>query len=745
MNADSLNPAGADPGSAAVALLGDWLVELDDWWCPQGWFGSGYNHWGIQTSLKYAGAAAVVAQRHPDPQRRAFARERALATYRQSFATHVSGSQRCADGSQWGHTWISALALERTLHGVAALQDPCDDRDREALRRVLASEADWLSTDYHRGPERGVQAALWGKSGKNDPESNLWNGALLWRAVTLLADDPGVDAARLERWRERALEFLANGVSIAADAADTATFDGRRLADLHRGPNFFDSYSLDHHGYLNLGYMAICTSQAALLHFDQQAAGLPVPELLGLHQDRLWERIRDCITPDGRLVRIGGDSRVRYAYCQEFVPHSAMYAAAVLGDTAALSLARGHLDLVQQERDWTLGRGETGFYGARLARLRKSSPYYYLRLETDRANALSFVAVHADRLDWNATPPATPVAKAPVWSDDQHGFAMVRGERRLASYCWQAFTTTQGLCVPVNQGDLAEYHLNLTPQLDIEGQVRDFLFPHAKGTPPRTVLDRWIGTFDGGFATVGTVSEGTELAIAEGWRGGPAATSTIAFVALPDDATVLGVHRVDTADTWIGVREASGVNLQIPNDVANNGVRRLRTAATDEVVNGPSAEPRHAGLGSWAVIDEVLGVASLNGRDLHLHSEPGVGGGPFDSLGTETIRQDGLTERHYVAPGTTVVDSAFLVRVGTGDDLSDFGDQVASVEHGENSGPVRTWRIGRWFVAVNLGTDPGVVELPGPGTDLVSGSQTSEVIVPGCRATVVELATAPVA
>lgn len=732
------------PHQTAVRLLGDWLVELDQWWNPAGWFGAGYNHWGMQTSLKYAGAAAVVAARHPDAERRSFALARSEAAFRHAFAAHVSGTGRCADGAQWGHTWISALALERAIHGWALVRDSLPDSDRAAFDRVLASEADWLSTEYHRGSEPGVQAALWGRSGKNDPESNLWNGALLWRATTLLDDAAEVTAARRDRWRERSLEFLANGVSVAADAAVTDKLDGRPLSQRHRGPNFFDSYSLDHHGYLNLGYMVVCTSQAALLHFDHQAAGLPVPELLPLHQAELWDRIRSCVTPDGRLVRIGGDSRVRYTYCQEFLPHSAMYAATALDDPAALEFVHAHLALVQQERDWTAERGEAGFYGARLAALRAASPYYYVRLETDRANALGFIATYGPTLDWELPAPRptatspSPQRSHPVWSDDVHGFAMVRGERRLASYCWQAFTTTQGLCVPVAHGDMAEYHLNLTPHLDIEGQAQGYFYQASNGTPPREVIRRWIGTFDGGFATVGEVAEGTRLAIAEGWTGGPAATSTIAFVALPDDATVLGVHRVVTSDWWVGVRDAFGLNLQVPNDVANGGTRTLRTDHGERALPGPAEQPGTEQLGRWAVFDEVLAVASLDAQDLFLRRDPTVGGGPHHSLGVETVAHPGLTNRHYQPPGTVVVDSAFLVRVGDGDELADFDRQLDEATTVIRTDELRAWRIGRWFVVINLGASETAVAVPGGGTDLTTGDHVDTITVRGGQAVVVD-------
>ena len=107
--------------------------------------------------------------------------ERAMAALRFSLASHVSGDFQCTDGTRWGHTWISALGIERMMHGVYHLMPYMTGEDKAALRRVLTSEAHWLAHDHERGSLRRVHAGLWAADGKNVPESNLWNGAILWR------------------------------------------------------------------------------------------------------------------------------------------------------------------------------------------------------------------------------------------------------------------------------------------------------------------------------------------------------------------------------------------------------------------------------------------------------------------------------------------------------------------------------------------------------------------------------------
>src|SRR5690606_30295744 len=140
------------------------------------------------------------------------------------------------------------------------------DADRAALRRVLTSEADWLCHHHRKGKHEGVFGDPWNHTGKNVPESNIWDGCLLWRTAARYPDHPDADA-----WREQAHRFLINGVSVPADADDTRLVAGRPVRDRHAGANFFPHFALDHHGYLNVGYMAICHSNAAMLHFDLKA------------------------------------------------------------------------------------------------------------------------------------------------------------------------------------------------------------------------------------------------------------------------------------------------------------------------------------------------------------------------------------------------------------------------------------------------------------------------------------------
>ncbi len=62
----------------------------------------------------------------------------------------------------------------------------------------------------------------------------------------------------------------------------------------------------------------ICLSNIAMLHFTYKKAGLKPPDFIYRHIEKLWRLVKSCTFPDGRLCRIGGDTRIRYCYCQDY-------------------------------------------------------------------------------------------------------------------------------------------------------------------------------------------------------------------------------------------------------------------------------------------------------------------------------------------------------------------------------------------------------------------------------------------
>lgn len=690
-----------DTVQRCVKMLGRWAQAAERYWTDMpdgmGVYGTGYDWWGVQTVQKHVAAMAVLGAATGDQR----ATRRALAGLRFNLATHVSGEGevKCSDGSRWGHTWISPLGIERMMFGVQALGPHLTDEDRAALRRVLASEADWQMNQHRRGQFTGVHADRWNHSGRNNPESNLWCGALLWRTAMMYPDE-----GRAPAWRDAAERFLFNSVSVEADAGHP----------LYVGANFFPSFAMDHHGYLNVGYMVICTSNAALLHFDLKALQLPRPEHLDHHHADLWQVIRLMTFDDGRLARIGGDSRLRYTYCQEYLLPSLLYAADQLGDADALTMVGRQLDLIETE---IAHAGDGTFYGKRLAELAEASPYYYTRLESDRACAVASVIAYAPLLSAPTpdTRAPTPVA---LWHEPEHGAVVHRSATRFASFAWRGHGYAQGLCLPPGRSDLAEWSHNLAGVVRFMGQPETFT---GGQTPHRRLLRHHTTTFEGGFITVGSLMEGVKLSVPEGLTISDMATHDLCFAALPDGHTVVGLQRCVVNDKRAYPMLVQGMRLNVPNDLYNGFSRRVATAGGVLQWTSPAERSEAAALRSaWACVDDVMGVVGLYGADtLTVDRSVSRRGGHIRSLYVDELCLGYAAGARAAEPGAVLLDVGWRVMAGVDAATTEAlvgGDEV--VERGRDDASVRTVIVvgcdgRRYRVTADFDACRGEVELLG--------------------------------
>lgn len=622
-----------------------------------GCYGTGYNSWGVQTNQKFISAMAVLAAYGKELSDPGIdlnqVRQQALAALRFALQSHQSGSGYCTDGTRWGHTWISAIGIERMLHGIHLLKPWFTSEDNDGLRAMLTSEADWLTDHYNRNGHEGVVAGQWHISRKNAPESNLWNGGLLYRTANLYPDHP-----RAQAWTERGHEFLLNGVSVPADAQDERIFAGKPLREWHRGANFFPHYALDHHGYLNVGYMATCTSHAAILHFDLRQSNLPACESVHLHQADLWRVIQAMIFDDGRLARIGGDTRQRYTYCQDYLLPSLFYAHDYLHDPQALQLAEKFFKTIDAETKYN---GDGSFYGKRLAVLREQSPYYHSRLESDRACVLGMVIVYGNLLK---DPQVKPVESNPkpmtvAWSEHEHGAVLHRSGTRLASFSWRAHGVSQGLCLPPWDGHLAEWENSLTGRIDFVHH------PHSErpgARASRKLIEHHITEFPGGFITSGAVMEGVNLQLSEGWTGSDSAVHQQVFAALPDDHTVVGLQFCRVGPSRRYLRLVQGMTLQLPNDLFNQEHRHLLTEQGAMILRRDLKEDEIRSLQSrWFNVEGHLAAVGLYGADTFtLDRSITRRGGVHQSLHVETFAWYHKQQQSSVNPGQVLLDVGWL-------------------------------------------------------------------------------------
>ena len=538
-------------------------------------YGMGYDSWGVQTQQKAFAAVAMLAVRNKDRN----GIDRALRMLRFNLRSHKEGDMACLDGRKWGHTWISALGIERMMHAVYEIEPYMTDEDKALLRKVLISESDWLLTEYP------VEAHPEYSTGKNKPESNAWNGALLFRTAKMYPDAPNAKA-----YLEKAELFFINTISICSDRGKPGVVDG----------NFFDSYGLNHHGYQNLGYMVVTLSQLAYVHFFCKEFGYEPPKNLYNHVEELWQLAKSCIAPDGRLLRIGGDSRFRYCYCQDYAIPTWLFIKDYLGDPDCDRFLNGWLDQVDRE---VKNNADGSFLSDRLSNLRKASQLYYTRLESDRAVVLTML------LAWQTAPDKDRQIKPlSVWQDDYHGSVFAAGEQAFRSFTWLGCDGPMGLCVPVNDSSMAEWEMNLTPE------VMDNAVWHQWEVKNHTEK-----TFPGGFITCGAADAYGRIYVSESQTRDFVGTAQVAAAALPDGAGMLMLQRFSLPENTRKILcRVQGVNLKIPNDLYN-GKSRVYAGETGTFRTESQGGENLRQLGAWANVDDKLGVY-MPGGDLKLYS-----------------------------------------------------------------------------------------------------------------------------
>ncbi len=584
-------------------------------------YGTGYNTWGVQTQQK-AIAAAMYLWHQGDE----LAASQAVDLLRFNLNTHLSSAYACTDGEQWGHTWISVLGIERMMFAIDLIHDRLPKDVQEHLRQVLISEADWLLQEY---------PVVAGLVDDNKPESNIWNGAILHRVALMYPDAPHAAA-----YQTKGDKFLYNGISIESD------LQNEQFKDIIVGANFFESMALNHHHYLNVGYMVICLSNIAMLHFTYKLAGKEAPESLYHHAYDLWSLIKTCTFEDGRLWRIGGDTRVRYCYCQDYALPMWLFIEDYYGEDCSHWID-GWLDQVITEQDYN---GDGTYLAKRLETMTDTGPLYYTRLESDRACTVAMTAAWLPMIERSELQPAAMSINE--WHDAYHQSYMCRNDQRMVSWTWDAGEGPTGMCIPSADSSMAEWGANL--------------FPLIRGTGDRNAYER-LGEygyqFPGGFATLGQVDVLDQGIIGEGRPQRPVlANVQVASIALPDQKSNLIVQYVRSGNPNY-LSEVQGLHVLVPNDLWNNFERHYQESNKGIIVDEAlSIQPIYQ---HGAISDEqTLQVKHNEKRTIGMRHNGGfqvqrVGG--FLKVDEIALPQLSFEKVQRFQSGTILIDNACLL------------------------------------------------------------------------------------
>ncbi len=655
------------------------------------YYGTGESaHWAIQSNYNVAGALAVMAETACEiPLDKDELREKALELFRYNLHTHVTGEKKCSNGLQWGGSWITVLGLERMVAGQLALEKYFSAEDQERFRNLRIFESLWILDNFE------TVAGLEGNSKRNKPESDFWNGSFIYRTVM---DHP--DVPRKEELLEKSTALLLNAISHPLDAASEKLFDGKPLRQWNVGFNFTANYSLDHHCYMNVGYSVVTLSHAAYLWHYCKARNIPFPAAAALHVKDLWEVVKNFVAPDGRMIRIGGDTRARYCYCQMYLLPVLIMMKELFGDTDCAILEKGMLDLLQKEQQ---DNPDGSFFGTRLAGMRTQSRYYYTRLESDPIAALAFGADHRRRFGAAELPETNTLLKDCQWSDDFHCADMVRTSKTFRSVVRRGSHGPMALALTLDDSSLAEWQSNGFTQMQGHN-----IFPEN--------ASKFHEEFPGGFITSGSV----RFIECEPWGEGEApmqvALGRTACAALPDGKSMIVLEKT------VCVKECAlsslrSIGWKIPNDVHNGYTRSFSWEhGSANLKKGFAPETIDTGS-SWLTVEDKLFFLLGYGADSFKIYIPEKPMGCIKSCRYMTslymneicgsVIED---EERRIMPGEVMSDTGYAVMADVPTDKC----KEYSLELVESSGDIRcvkfTSPAGTWLFAANFGDEEIVWE-----------------------------------
>lgn len=605
------------------------------------YYGPGQSdHWSVQMSLQVAAALAILAE-EPDESLAAAGASRqeisdtALALFRYALRTHATGDMNCLDGRKWGRSWISVLGLERSVAGLLILEPRLDEADRARLKAMMVDESRWRLANY---PVRA------GVFRDNVPESNLWNGGVMFRTAAAYPDLQDAEAMR-----EKAAKLMLNGLSSPSDAQEKWFV----------GANFSGNWALDHHGYMNVGYMNECLSNIAFLYFDCIERRRTVPPELLHNAKGLWRVCKRLTFPDGRICRIGGDTRSRYTYCQLFAMQGWLLAAHAFGDADGIRFEREYMAKVFREQ---AGNADGSYFGTRLGNIRDASFCYYSRLEADAILAV------ASSLHWHRRH-KFPDAHGPVdassvesWHDEGEHAIFLRTSKsfRSAAFRSQAGFGQRGqmpniVCAPTDRSDLAEWSANLVGAVGL--QQENDTFPGAPDAWPKDAVRERFYRDEGGEAFEQvfsvTIEEG---APAEGETGDNVGTRQMEIHAVGDGTTLAIRDKVVFRRVFQLEHGWQAGRLVIPRAFAPEGGRG------------------YAGLGTnCATVDGALSLISVNCGPITIARDADISFTlprerrfmrPFVSDRADILRVAAEDNPVLVEPGEMLFDAVYLVVAG---------------------------------------------------------------------------------
>ena len=237
-----------------------------------------------------------------------------------AYSTHkANGLKVCKGNNYWGsvsnadHVWESSLWAMSVAYSAFFQWDKLSDTQKSYIYALLKAECNYEL-------ERGIPT---GYAGDTKAEENGWEADVLAATLGLFPDD-----ALAPKWFERLREFAINSYSHPSDQTNTtvidAWYDTKTIADLYKGQNLYDDYSLQNHNLFHTSYQNVVQQELgeaalALKLFQQGLHGTETWKTNALmhHNQEVQDSILNWLAlPDGELAMPNGNDWSLFLYDQ---------------------------------------------------------------------------------------------------------------------------------------------------------------------------------------------------------------------------------------------------------------------------------------------------------------------------------------------------------------------------------------------------------------------------------------------
>jgi hypothetical protein len=237
-----------------------------------------------------------------------------------AYSTHKANKLKVTAGNKyWGSTskndavWESSLWAMSVAYSAFFQWEKLTDKQRNYIYQLLKAEC-----NYELG--RSIPT---GYNGDTKAEENGWEADVLAATLGLFPNDP-----LAPQWFQRLREFAINSYSQKDDATDQTVidpdYDQQTVAQLYKGKNLYDDYTLQNHNYFHTSYQNVVIQELgeaalALKLFQQGLYGeerWKTNALMHNNQKVMDEVLYWLALADGELAMPNGNDWSLFLYDQ---------------------------------------------------------------------------------------------------------------------------------------------------------------------------------------------------------------------------------------------------------------------------------------------------------------------------------------------------------------------------------------------------------------------------------------------